>query len=82
MRWRRRFGWAAALGPRDRVFLVMGSSPTQVHVCVNGVSLSAGGPPAAPARFDVTALLQSRNEAVIEMVQGNVPDVRLEIHSG
>ena len=44
--------------------------------------VGTGGPQVAPVRFDITALLKPRNEAVIESAETGVEDVRLEVHSG
>jgi hypothetical protein len=82
VRYRRRFGWTAELGPEDRVFLAMDADPDEVQVQVNGVSLPLAGPRDGPARFEVTSLLQPCNEAVIETAGGGVDKVRLEIHAG
>ena len=82
MRYRRRFGWAAELSPEDRVFLAMDATLDQVQVQVNGVSLPVAGPHDMPARFEITSLLQPRNEAVIETAEGRPDNVRLEIPTG
>jgi hypothetical protein len=78
---RRRFGWMAKLSPGDRVFLAMDAAADRVRVRVNGVSLNAVDSQETPARFDITSLLQPRNEAVVEIDESGIENVRLEVYS-
>jgi hypothetical protein len=78
---RRRFGWTATLSATDRVFLVVGDVQSAGAVSVNTVPLGPLDPKALPARFEISALLRPRNEAVIQVAGGRVGNVRLEIYS-
>jgi hypothetical protein len=78
---RRRFGWTAGLGPTDHVFLVVGEVQGAGSVSVNAVHLGDLDPDSLPAKFEISALLRPRNEAVIQVSGGRVANVRLEIYS-
>ncbi len=67
----RPFGWPAALDPHERVWLVVGATPTD-SVVVNGSPVGV--------EEDVTTLLRPRNELAITRDTATPPgEVRLEV---
>lgn len=60
VRWTRRFGRPTGLAPGQRVWLVLEDVPA-VSASLNGQVLPVG-----QRAFDVTALVQARNELVLE----------------
>jgi hypothetical protein len=63
------------------VFLVVGDAPAAGTVSVNTVHLGTLNPELLPAKFDISALLRTRNEVVIQVAGGRVGNVRLEVYS-
>jgi len=65
VRFRRRFGYPGRIDAHERVWLIVAGAAKRLDVCVNAVPLGeqAGAP---PCELDVTALLRSRNELVLD----------------
>src|SRR6266404_1505748 len=65
VRFRRSFGWLANLAPHERVWLTFGGVDGSAEVCFNGRLLGTHRDPVAPFEFEVTSLLQPRNELTV-----------------
>jgi hypothetical protein len=66
VRCRRRFGFPGRIDAHERVWLTVAGVSDRAAIALNGTSLGrAEG--AAPAEFDVTALLLPRNELIVEV---------------
>ena len=82
---RRRFGCPSNLDPNERVELVIDPLDAAGDVSLNAQPLGPLAPAPVATRFDVTLLLQPRNELLLDLrpprEQGSFPmlDVRLEI---
>ena len=68
--WSRVFGRPTNLSERETVWLVLQSESARAGVNLNRVELGE-----APGRFDVTAMLRSRNKIVLEVEQSGEADV-------
>jgi len=66
VRYRRRFGRPTALEPHETVWLVLAAVDPAGDVSLGGQRLGRAGP-AEPAEFEITALLQERNELIVEV---------------
>jgi len=68
VRYRRRFGRPAPIGPLELIYLVVPplSSPAEIHL--NGNLLGQVDPHAAAGRFNITTQLEVRNELWIDIV--------------
>ena len=76
----RKFGRPRSLSPAETVWLVCESVPGPAVVSVNGEAVGSVGEAGGPFTADVTALLNSRNEVVIDTVSaGPLGEVALEI---
>jgi hypothetical protein len=67
VRFRRHFGWLANLAPHERVWLTFGGIDGSAEVCLDGHLLGKHRDPTAPFEFEVTSLLQPRNELTVEV---------------
>lgn len=67
VRFRRRFGRPTNLDPDERVDLVFDGVGGAVRVLLNGQPLGLIRDTDAAARFDVTTLLQPRNEVTVDV---------------
>jgi hypothetical protein len=65
VRFRRRFGWLANIAPHERVWLTFGGVDGSAETCVNGCLLGTHGATPAPFEFEVSSLLQPRNELTV-----------------
>lgn len=80
----RRFGLPTNLDPNERVFLVIGAVYESATICLNGTELGRQSRADDECRYEVTSLLQRRNEfvAVVEAADsagGLMGEVKLEI---
>ncbi len=79
----RRFNCPTNLAPGQRVWLVIDETPGLVGVTLNAAEVGqVSNLPAlpCPARFEIAALLQPRNELVLEVTgEQGLGEVRLEI---
>jgi hypothetical protein len=66
VRCRRRFGFPGRIDPHERVWLTTAGVSDRAEVALNGTLLGRVEG-AAPAEFDVTDLLHSRNELIAEV---------------
>jgi hypothetical protein len=66
VRCRRRFGFPGRIDPHERVWLTVAGVSDRAAIALNGTELG-GAEGAAPAEFDVTALLLARNELIAEV---------------
>ncbi|HEV3255599.1 MAG TPA: hypothetical protein VG013_01840 [Gemmataceae bacterium] len=66
VRFRRRFGWPARIDVHERVWLTFAGVEAVADVWLNGQSLGRHEG-SGPCEFDVTALLQIRNELTVEV---------------
>src|SRR5205807_10622724 len=66
VRFRRRFGWPARLEAHERVWLTFAGAEAVAEVWLNGHFLGRHAGPGAFA-FDVTGLLQVRNDLTVEV---------------
>jgi hypothetical protein len=64
LRFRRRFGYPGRIDAHERVWLVFEGLPASAEVRVNGVDL---GTAEGRSEFDVTDLLQARNELAVDV---------------
>lgn len=67
VRFRRRFGVPRQLDPHEVVWLTFAGADTIALVTLNGQLLGRHEQAAEPFEFDVTGLLQERNELVVEV---------------
>jgi hypothetical protein len=65
VRFRRRFGYPGRIDAHERVWLVLAGAAQRLEVAVNGMPL--GEQEGLPCEIDVTALLQARNELVLDV---------------
>jgi hypothetical protein len=65
VRFLRRFGWLANVAPHERVWLTFGGIDGSAEVCLNGRALGTLEARTAPFEFEVTSLLQPRNELTV-----------------
>jgi hypothetical protein len=78
----RRFGWPAALDPRERVWLVCTTLPGPAAISVNGMAVGECPPGEHPFAVEVTSLLLPRNELLIEAPTGApLGEVGLEVRA-
>jgi hypothetical protein len=66
VRWRRRFNRPTGLGPREQVWLVLEGFRPPVDVLLNQHPLGSLPPAKSTTRFDVTSLLELRNELCLD----------------
>src|SRR5438105_4141404 len=66
VRLRRRFGWPGRLDAHERVWLTFAGAQASADVWLNGRSLGRHEGP-GPFEFDVTGLLQLRNELAVDV---------------
>jgi hypothetical protein len=67
VRFRRRFGYPGRIDPHERVWLTFAGVDYFAAVWLNGQELGRHRGAFAPFEYDVTALLQPRNELVVEV---------------
>src|SRR5262249_2999847 len=67
VRFRRHFGYPGRLDATDRVWLTFAGVDGTALICLNGQFLGRHESGAASFEFEVTALLQSRNELQVEV---------------
>lgn len=67
VRYRRRFGRPTGLTPHERVWLVLEGVDAMGDVFFGGMRLGQVHAASGAARFDITALVQERNELVVEV---------------
>jgi hypothetical protein len=67
VRFRRRFGYPGRLDPTDRVWLTFAGLEGSAEIRLNGRFLGHVAAPAGTFEFDVTGLLQARNELMVEV---------------
>jgi hypothetical protein len=65
VRFRRRFGYPGRIDAHERVWLTFAGADSWASIRLNETDL--GRHPGGPLEFEVTALLQSRNELVVEV---------------
>jgi hypothetical protein len=83
-RYVRRFGLPTNLDPDERVFLVVGEVVEQATIMLNGSQLGRQLHAEGERRYEMTPLLQPRNELVIfvearQALGGILGEVKLEI---
>src|SRR5262249_48078031 len=66
-RFRRRFGYPGRIDTHERVWLTFAAVADTAEVRLNGTFLGTGGREQLPFEFEVTALLQDRNEMVVDV---------------
>ena len=69
VRFRRRFGYPGRIDAHERVWLMFEGAAGAAEAALNGQSLGKHERD-GPFEFDVTALLQARNELVVELTAG------------
>jgi hypothetical protein len=65
VRFRRRFGYPSRIDPHETVWITFAGVEGQTEVSLNGRSLPRD--PAEPFEFEVTPLLQPRNELIVDL---------------
>jgi hypothetical protein len=65
VRFNRRFGWLANIAHHERVWLTFGGVDGSAEVCLNGRLLGTHRDPVASFEFEVSSLLQPRNELTV-----------------
>src|SRR5207248_10704156 len=67
VRYTRHFNCPTGLEPRDRVWLVLEGVDARGEVVLNSARLGPVSGFLSPARFDVTSILQPRNELAVDV---------------
>jgi hypothetical protein len=65
VRCRRRFGYPGRIDANERVWLTFAGFSQRADIALNGLSLGSKTQQEGPCEFDVTALLQARNELLV-----------------
>lgn len=76
VRYRRRFGYPGRIDDVERVWLTFAGANDCADVTLNGVALGCCDKPSEPFEFEITRLLQARNEVVVE-IAGTAPSAGL-----
>lgn len=67
VRFRRRFGYPGRIDPHERVWLTFAGVDATTEVSLNGRFLGRHEGASEPFEFEVTSLLQPRNELMVEV---------------
>jgi hypothetical protein len=67
VRFRRRFGYPGRIDPHERVWLTFAGADDRAAAWLNGMPLGRQDRPGEPFEFEVTGLLEERNELVVEV---------------
>jgi hypothetical protein len=69
LRARRSFGFPGRIDAYERVWMTFGGLPAAARISLNGSILGRQENAETPFEFDVTALLQGRNELTVELLE-------------
>jgi len=67
VRFRRRFGYPGRIDVHERVWLTFAGIETLAEVTLNGTNLGQRAGAKGPFEFEITPLLQTRNEMIVDM---------------